>query len=128
MAEKKGGTNDGKEAANKPKRNSKQKPKRGPRGAFLPGNKEGAAGRPKGSRNRTTLMVERMIEDDAEELTRALIDRAKKGFAVPLLFERLAPARRDRHVTLQLPPLTVTRCKTCSPRKGRSSSTSPAGS
>src|SRR5215207_9955377 len=94
---------DGKKPATKPSR----KPERGPRGAFLAGNREGAAGRPKGSRNATTCMIEQMLDGEAEELTRALIARAKKGFAVPLqlVFDRIAPARKDRHVEIELPPI-----------------------
>ena len=74
------------------------KPKRGPRGAFLRGNKEGR-GRPKGSRNRTTLMVEAMLEAEAKELTDALIEGGLKGKSIPLqlIFERLCPPRIDRH-------------------------------
>lgn len=101
------GPGDGIKSAKNPAPGKKAKPKRGPRGAFLPGNKEGAAGRPKGSRNRTTLMIEAMLEGEAEGLTRALIVKAKKGFAVPLqlVFERLAPARKDRHIEIKLPPI-----------------------
>jgi hypothetical protein len=53
-------------------------------------------------------MVEALLDDEAEELTRALIRRAKAGYAVPLqlVFERLAPPRKDRHLTLKLPPIT----------------------
>jgi hypothetical protein len=89
----------GKKAANKPKR--------GARGAFLPGNKEGVYGRPKGSRNITTRLIESLLEGEAEDLTRALIARAKKGYAVPLqiVFDRIAPPRKDRHVEITLPPI-----------------------
>ena len=101
------GPDDGIKSARNPAPGKKAKPKRGPRGAFLPGNKEGAVGRPKGSRNRTTLMIEAMLEGEAEGLTRALILKAKRGYAVPLqlVFERLAPARKDRHVVIKLPPI-----------------------
>ena len=84
------------------------KRKRGPKGTFLPGNREGP-GRPKGSRNKTTLMIEALLEDEAEELTRTLIKRAKAGYgsALQLVFDRLAPARKDRHVQIKLPPITT---------------------
>jgi hypothetical protein len=54
-------------------------------------------------------MIEAMLEGEAESLTRALIVKAKKGFAVPLqlVFERLAPARKDRHITIKLPPIAT---------------------
>ena len=51
-------TPDGKKAANKGKRDA--------RGAFLPGNKEGVSGRPKGSRNITTRLIENLLEGEAE--------------------------------------------------------------
>src|SRR5256885_15202474 len=84
------------------------KGKRGPKGRFLPGNREGP-GRPKGSRNKTTLMIEALLEDEAQELTRALIRRAKAGYAGPLqlVFDRLAPARKDRHIEIELPPIAT---------------------
>jgi hypothetical protein len=87
--------------------NPTAKPNRGPRGRFLPGNREGP-GRPKGARNKTTLLVEELLENEAEELTRALIRRAKAGYAVPLqlVFERLAPPRKDRHVVIPLPAIS----------------------
>jgi hypothetical protein len=75
--------------------NTTPKTQRGPKGRFLPGNREGP-GRPKGARNRTTVLVEALLEDEARELTRTLIERAKAGFAVPLqlVFERCCrPAR-----------------------------------
>src|SRR5262245_46115875 len=80
---------------------STTKPKRGPRGRCLPGNREGP-GRPKGARNKTTLLVEELLDNEAEALTRTLIKRAKAGYAVPLqlVFDRLAPPRKDRHVTI----------------------------
>jgi hypothetical protein len=83
------------------------KPQRGPKGRFLPGNREGP-GRPMGARNKTTLLVEELLENEAEELTRALIRRAKAGYAVPLqlVFERLAPPRRDRHIMIPLPAIS----------------------
>jgi hypothetical protein len=103
MARKSNRKTNGKKAAGKPQ----EKPKRGAGGAFLPGNKEGAAGRPKGSRNRTTLMVEAILDGEAESLTRRLIAEAKRGnaTAMGIVFARLAPPRRDRGVTFNLPKI-----------------------
>src|SRR5262249_28578598 len=72
----------------------------------LPGNCEGP-GRPKGSCNKTTLMVQALLENEAEDLTRALIGRAKagSGVALQLVFDRLAPARRDRCIVVKLPQI-----------------------
>jgi hypothetical protein len=70
---------------------------------FEPGN----GGRPKGSRNKTTLMVERMIEGEAEALTTAAIEMAKGGDPSLLraMLDRLAPARKEPTVTIDLPPI-----------------------
>jgi len=86
--------------------NTSPKTQRGAKGRFLPGNREGP-GRPKGCRNRTTVLVEALLEDEARELTRTLIERAKAGYAVPLqlVFERLLPPRKDRPVHITLPPI-----------------------
>ena len=88
------------------KRNKNSTSKRGAKGRFLPGNREGL-GRPKGSRNKTTLLIEALLEGEAEDLTRALIARAKagSGVALQLVFDRLAPARKDRCVQIKLPAI-----------------------
>src|SRR5262245_53976670 len=80
--------------------------KRGLGGRFLPGNTAGR-GRPKGSLNKTTLMVEALLDGQARELTQALIRRAMAGYGVPLklVFDRLAPVRNGRHIELKLPPI-----------------------
>ncbi|KAB2919913.1 MAG: hypothetical protein F9K29_03370 [Hyphomicrobiaceae bacterium] len=80
---------------------------RGPGGRFAPGNRANPKGRPKGSKNKTTLFVESLLEGEAEELTRALITKAKAGHgtALELVFSRIAPARKDRHISIKLPPL-----------------------
>jgi hypothetical protein len=48
-----------------------------------------------------------MLAGDVEALTRSLIRKAKAGHgaALQLVFDRIAPARRDRHVELDLPPI-----------------------
>lgn len=70
---------------------------------FEPGN----SGRPKGARNRTTLLVEQMIEGEAEALTETAIRLAKNGDAslMRALLDRLAPPRKERPVTVDLPRL-----------------------
>jgi hypothetical protein len=53
------------------------------------------AGRPKGSRNKTTLAIEALLEGEAEALTRKAIERALEGdmAALRLCMDRLAPPR-----------------------------------
>ncbi len=74
---------------------------------FAPGVSGNPAGRPAGSRNRTTLAVEALLEGEAEALTRKCIARALEGdgLALRLCLDRLAPPRRDRPVSFALPAL-----------------------
>lgn len=68
---------------------------------FEPGN----PGKPKGARHRTTLAIEALLEGDHEKLTRKAIDLALEGdtTALRLCLERLAPARKDAPVRVDLP-------------------------
>ena len=62
-------------------------------------------GRPKGSRNRSTLAAETLLDGEAEALTRKAIELALDGDlgAVRLCLERLIPARRSRVIQFDLP-------------------------
>jgi hypothetical protein len=75
-------------------------------GRWAPGNKAGK-GRPKGSRNRVTLVVEELLEGQAEALTQKLISRAMGGSteAMKIIFGILAPPRKDRPISVALPQL-----------------------
>lgn len=66
------------------------------------------AGKKKGTRNRTTLLVEQMIEGEAEALTQTAINLAKTGDPSLLraMLDRLAPARRERTIAIDIPALT----------------------
>jgi hypothetical protein len=70
---------------------------------FQPGN----PGRPKGSRNRTTLALEALLDGEAEELTRKAIEMAKSGdsAALRLVIDRLIPPRKERPVMFAMPRL-----------------------
>jgi Family of unknown function (DUF5681) len=65
------------------------------------------AGRPRGSRNRATLLMEGLLADDAEAIGRKAIAMAKQGdmAAIRLCMDRLAPARKGEPVAFELPPL-----------------------
>src|SRR5215208_7662909 len=69
----------------------------------------GNAGRPKGSRNKTTLALEALLEGEGEALTRKAVEMALAGdtVALRLCLERLMPARKDRHIAFALPPLAT---------------------
>jgi hypothetical protein len=70
-------------------------------GTFTTGN----AGRPKGSRNRTTVAVLELLEGQAEALTGKAVQMALAGdtVALRLCLERLAPPRKDAPVQFPLP-------------------------
>jgi hypothetical protein len=75
-----------------------------PRGkAFAPGN----PGKPHGARHRVTRAVELMLDGEHEKLTRIAIDKALEGdtAALRLCLDRIAPARRDVPVSIDLPPV-----------------------
>lgn len=74
---------------------------------FKPGQSGNPDGRPKGSRNKTTLAVEELLDGEAEALTRKAIEKAKGGdtVALRLCLDRICPARRDRHIEFELPKM-----------------------
>jgi hypothetical protein len=79
------------------------------KGRFKPGNtagfQPGNRGRPKGSRHRTTVLCEKVMQDDAEEIVRAVIGAAKGGdmVAARIVLDRIAPARKGRPIRFDLP-------------------------
>jgi hypothetical protein len=76
-------------------------------GRFRPGQSGNPKGRPLGSRHKVSLLVEQLIEGEAEALTQAALALAKAGDGALLkaLLDRLAPPRRERVVQVDLPPL-----------------------
>lgn len=74
-------------------------------GTFAPGNTLG--GRTPGSRNKTTVAVEALLEGEHEALTRAAIDKALDGdtTALRLCLDRIAPPRKDSPVCFDLPDI-----------------------
>lgn len=63
------------------------------------------AGKPPGARNKATMMVLGLMEQGAEEITRAVVDAARGGdlSAARLVLERLAPPVRERPIAIDLP-------------------------
>ena len=74
---------------------------------FEKGESGNPAGRPRGSRNRATLLMESLLADDAEAIGRKAIAMAKQGdmAAIRLCMDRLAPVRKGEPVAFELPPL-----------------------
>jgi hypothetical protein len=76
-------------------------------GQFAKGTSGNPAGRPPGSRNHATLLMEAMLEGEAHELTRKAIELGLAGDtqALRLCLDRLMPPGRDRLVHFELPPI-----------------------
>ncbi len=75
---------------------------------FEKGRSGNPAGKPKGARHKTTLLAEKLMQDDAEAVVKAVVDAAKGGdmTAARLVLDRIAPARRDNAVAFTLPEVT----------------------
>lgn len=78
---------------------------RKPDGTFARGNRMG--GKPQGSRHKTTLAIEALLQGEHEKLTRKAIDMALAGdtTAMRLCLDRIAPPRKDAPVSFELPPI-----------------------
>ena len=73
---------------------------------------KGVSGNPKGcatgSRHKATLLLEKLMSDDAEEVVQSVISAAKGGdmTAARLVLERIVPVRKGRPVNVNLPPIS----------------------
>jgi hypothetical protein len=74
---------------------------------FQKGQSGNPDGRPKGSRNTTTVALESLLDGQAQALTQKAIDLALGGdiSALRLCLDRILPPRKDRPVTFALPPI-----------------------
>jgi len=65
-------------------------------------------GRPKGSRNATTLALEALLDGEAEALIRKAVELALAGdiTALRLCLDRILPPRKDRPVSFEMLPIS----------------------
>jgi hypothetical protein len=72
---------------------------------------KGNPGRPPGSKNKLTRLLEELVEHDGENLTRTTIQLALKGNVPCLLnlLDRILPKRRGRPIDFQLPKINGVR-------------------
>lgn len=79
---------------------------RKPRGRpFEPGN----PGRPPGSKNKITQMVEQLAEGQAEQLVQKVLDLAQAGdvSCLRMMLDRLWPPRKGQPVNVVMPPINT---------------------
>ena len=74
---------------------------------FQKGQSGNPAGPAKGTRHKITMLAEKLLEDDRDDIVRAVIAAAKGGdpTAMRLCVERLVPLRKGRPVVFDLPPV-----------------------
>jgi Family of unknown function (DUF5681) len=74
---------------------------------FKKGQSGNPNGKPPGARNKATLLIEKLLDDDAKNIAEKAIELAKSGdsTALRLCLDRIAPARKDRHIPFKLPKL-----------------------
>ncbi len=72
---------------------------------FRPGKSGNPRGRPQGSRNKSTLAVEALLDGQSEALTQKVVEMALAGDmqALKLCLERICPPRKSRPVQIDLP-------------------------
>jgi Family of unknown function (DUF5681) len=74
---------------------------------FKPGQSGNPAGKPKGTRNATTLALEALLDGQASALTQKAINLALAGdmAALRLCLDRILPPRKDSPVAFDLPEI-----------------------
>lgn len=74
---------------------------------FKKGESGNRAGKPKGARHKTTLLAEKLMQDDAKAIVAAVLTAARDGdmTAARIVLDRIAPARRDNPVQFDLPKI-----------------------
>jgi hypothetical protein len=74
---------------------------------FQKGQSGNPAGRPHGSRNKATVLMQNLLEGESEAIARKAIEMAKGGdmAAIRMCMDRLAPARRGAAISCELPPV-----------------------
>jgi hypothetical protein len=74
-------------------------------GRFRKGRSGNPFGRPRGIRNKATLLAESLFEDEIEGICRKAIEEAKQGNiqAIKLVLDRILPPKKEASIFIDLP-------------------------
>lgn len=74
---------------------------------FKKGQSGNPRGKPKGSRNKSSLAAEALLEGSLEKICRRIEEEAVNGnmHAVKMILERFLPPRKDRLIRIDLPAI-----------------------
>src|SRR5471032_1884779 len=76
-------------------------------GRFQRGVSGNPTGKPSGARHKTTIIAEKLMQADAAEVIRTVIQKAKDGdmVAARIVVDRICPIRRGAPVSIELPSI-----------------------
>ena len=76
-------------------------------GKFRKGRSDNPFGRPKGIKNKATLLAESLFEGEIEGICRKAIEEAKRGNiqAIKLVLDRILPPKKEAPIFIDLPAM-----------------------
>ena len=74
---------------------------------FPKGHSGNPNGRPQGTRNKSTMLVQFLLERDLEEICNRVIEEAKAGNmqAVNMILDRILPPKKDSPIAIDIPQI-----------------------